>query len=71
MKIVLKENMEFISNDGVSKFTLKKYDYYGNGVEWCAFTETQIYPLTEIDLSVYIPKIDGVWINEQNEYVER
>lgn len=71
MLVKLKENMKFRSNDGESEFVLKKYDYYGDGNKiWCAFTDKLIYPLTEIYLDDYIPKVNGKRINEKNEYSE-
>lgn len=71
MLIKLKENMQFRSYDGESEFYIKKYDYYRNGEKiWCAITEMEMYPLTEIYLDDYMPKINGKWINEKNEYIK-
>ena len=71
MLIKLKEGMKFKSYDGESKFIVKKYDYYGDGEEIrCAFTDSLIYPLTELYLDDYMPFVNGKWINEKNKYIE-
>lgn len=70
MVIQLKENMRFLSKDHRSSFKIKKYDYYGDGDIWCAFTDKLIYPLTEINLDEYFPIIDHKLINEKNEYID-
>ena len=71
MKIELKNGMKFQSITGRDgEFTIRKYDYYGdNNPIWCAFTDNSIYPLDEIVLSDYIPNVDGLWINEENDYI--
>jgi len=46
-------------------FTIRKYDFYDDGEEiWCAETEKEIYPLSEIVLENYIPNVDGKWVND-------
>lgn len=73
MKIKLKEGMQFVSvgNDTKDKFTLKKWAFWDDSEEkvWCAFFEKSIYPLEELDLDQYLPIIDGIIINEPNEYI--
>ena len=70
MKVVVEEGMEFISKDRTSQFVAKKWDYYGdNEPIWCAFTEKFIYPISELVLSSYLPKVNGKWVNEPNELI--
>lgn len=70
MLVKIKEGMRFISNDnGQYAFEVKKYDFYGEGKIFCAFTERSIYPLDEIVLSSYSPIIDNKIINEPNTYI--
>ena len=71
MKIVVEEGMEFQARWGGSSFIAKKYDYYGNGDPvLCAVTDKLILPLGEIALNSYIPKVNGMWICDENlEYV--
>lgn len=68
MKVKIYEGLEFISNDAKHKFVCKKWHFYDNEEIWCAFDDKNIYPLNELDLTLYIPKINGKYINENNEY---
>ena len=74
MLVKLRNNMKFksLNADEVDNhFEVIKFDYYDDGEEiWCATTDKIICPLSEIDLSAYMPCVDGVWINEHNEYEE-
>lgn len=55
-----------------NKFTIRKFDYYDdNEPIWCAETETEICPLSEIALENYIPQVNGVWVNDSDiEYID-
>ena len=72
MKIKLVEGMKFKSVDGEhGEFTIRKYDYYGDDEPiWCGEDDKFIFPLSEIYLPSYMPCVNGVWINEKNEYEE-
>lgn len=70
MTVVIRDGLEFVDKNNPNiRFTVREWDYYGDGDILCAFTEHCIYPLSEIDLSEYYPIIDGKIINEENEYV--
>lgn len=71
MKVKITEGMKFqhISVDKEKAFVVESHDYYGDGEPiLCACTDKVMCPLSEICLENYIPMIDGVWINEPNEY---
>jgi hypothetical protein len=55
-----------------NKFTIRKFDYYDdNEPIWCAETEKEICPLSEIALEHYIPQVDGVFVNDTDiEYID-
>ena len=68
MKVKLEEGMLFQRKPGEC-FTVRKYDFYEDGEPiWCAVCGNNIYPLSEICLDSYMPFVDGMWVNERNEY---
>lgn len=70
MKVQLKENLVFINkNDETDKIKIIKWHYYCQDEEiWCARSETEIYPLSEIYLADYCPVIEGVIVKEYELY---
>lgn len=58
IQIKLEDGLEFLDKKMKKAFTIKKYNYYGDGnLIWCAFTGKLIYPLRELDLSEYYPVV--------------
>lgn len=71
MRIKVTDGMEFQHNpiEPGNDFVARLYDYYEDGqLIMCAVKANCIYPLTEICLDNYVPKVNGVWVNEPNEY---
>lgn len=71
-KIKLEDGLEFLDKNMKKAFTIKKYNYYGDGdLIWCAFTGKLIYPLRELDLSEYYPALNGfIVIKCDREYID-
>ena len=72
VEIKLEDGLEFLDKKMKKAFTIKKYNYYGDGdLIWCAFTGKLIYPLRELDLSEYYPVLNGfIVIMCNREYIE-
>jgi len=73
MKVKLENGMKFQSiwwdKRGTNEyyFTLRKH----NGLWMCDFEGDLTTPLKgNVDLNDYMPLVDGIWINEPNEYIE-